>query len=80
MADPAFWRKAFGAGASAFAFKAEVADRLITVVRSLAGSERLNEIGTPATVPTATGEMPKWTGTLAIEPSHEGIARRAYHL
>ena len=37
-ADPAFWRKAFGAGASAFVFKAEVADKLITVVRSLVAS------------------------------------------
>jgi DNA-binding NarL/FixJ family response regulator len=79
-AHAGFWRKAFGAGASAFVFKAEVADKLITVVRSLVASERLNEIGTPATVPTATGEIPQWTGTLAIEPSHEGIARRAYQL
>jgi hypothetical protein len=37
-------------------------------------------IGTLATVPTATGGIPKWVETLAIEPSHEDIARRAYQL
>ena len=37
-------------------------------------------VGTPATVPTATGEIPQWVGTRAIEPSHEEIARRAYQL
>jgi len=36
--------------------------------------------GTLATVPPATGEVPNWIETLAIEPSHEDIARRAYQL
>lgn len=30
-------------------------------------------------MPTATGD-PQWSGTLAIEPRHEDIAHRAYHL
>jgi hypothetical protein len=43
--------------------------------------EPLNQlVGTPATVPTATGEVPKWIETFALEPSHEDIARRAYQL
>jgi Protein of unknown function (DUF2934) len=43
--------------------------------------EQLNQVtGALATVPTATGEVPKWFETLAIEPSHEDIARRAYQL
>ena len=81
-ADPDFWRVAFRAGAAAFVFKAEAGEKLINVVRSLvaagAAPTLLNEIGTLATVPTATSEIPKWVGTLAIEPSHEDIARRAY--
>ena len=31
-------------------------------------------------MPTATGDVPSWIETLAIEPSHEDIARRAYQL
>ena len=43
--------------------------------------EPLTEVGgTPATVPTATGEMPNPVGSLASEPTHEDIARRAYQL
>jgi hypothetical protein len=43
--------------------------------------EPLNQVvGTLATVPSATGEFPKWFGTLPIDPSHEDIARRAYQL
>jgi hypothetical protein len=42
--------------------------------------EPLNRVvGTPATVPSATGEVPKWI-EIPIEPSHEDIARRAYQL
>jgi hypothetical protein len=37
-------------------------------------------VGTLATVPTATGKVPNWIETLAVEPSHEDIARRAYQL
>ena len=55
-ADPNFWCKAFGAGASAFVFKAEVTDKLIAVVRSLVVWDLLNEIRTLDTVPTATGD------------------------
>ena len=42
--------------------------------------EPLNQIGTLATVPTSTGESPKVVERLAIEPTHEDIARRAYQL
>jgi DUF2934 family protein len=43
--------------------------------------EPLNQLaGTPAPVPNAMGKVPKWIETLAIEPSHEDIARRAYQL
>jgi hypothetical protein len=43
--------------------------------------EPLNQVvDTLATVSTATGEVPKWIEILAIEPSHEDIARRAYQL
>ena len=37
-------------------------------------------IGTPATVPSATGDSPNAVENLAIEPTHEDIARRAYQL
>lgn len=37
-------------------------------------------VGTPATVPSATSDVPDAVGTLAIEPTHEEIARRAYQL
>jgi hypothetical protein len=36
--------------------------------------------GTPATVPSAMGDSPNGIETLAIEPTHEDIARRAYQL
>ena len=36
-------------------------------------------IGTPATVPSATDDIQNAVG-LAIEPTHEDIARRAYQL
>ena len=40
--------------------------------------EPLNElVGTIATVPTATGDIPSLVGSLA-EPTHDDIARRAY--
>jgi two-component system, NarL family, response regulator DesR len=74
-ADPAFWRTAFGAGAAAFVVKGDVADKLITVVWSLMASELLNESGTLATVPTATGDPP--VESLAGEPTHHETARRA---
>ena len=35
--------------------------------------------GTPATVPSATSDIPSGIDSLAIEPTHEDIARRAYH-
>jgi hypothetical protein len=39
----------------------------------------LNQVaGTPATVPTATGDIPNVVGSLANEPTHDDIARRAY--
>ena len=37
-------------------------------------------VGTPATVPSAMGDIPKALENLAIEPTHEDIARRAYQL
>lgn len=37
-------------------------------------------IGTPATVPSATGDSRNAVENLAIEPTHEDIARRAYQL
>jgi hypothetical protein len=41
----------------------------------------LNQVvGTPATVPTATGAIPNPVDSLAREPTHDEIARRAYHL
>jgi hypothetical protein len=43
--------------------------------------DRLNQVvGTPATVPTATGDMSNPVVNLASEPSHDDIARRAYAL
>jgi CheY-like chemotaxis protein len=36
--------------------------------------------GTPATVPTATGNVPNTVESLASEPTHDDIARRAYQL
>ena len=36
--------------------------------------------GTPATVPGATGDIPSGIESLAIEPIHDDIARRAYQL
>lgn len=43
--------------------------------------EPLNQIaGAPATVPAATGDIPNWVGSLAREPTHDDIARRAYQL
>lgn len=44
-------------------------------------SETLNQVvGTPATVPIATGEIQKPVESLAATPPHEEIARRAYQL
>ena len=37
-------------------------------------------VGTPATVPSATGAIPSAVESLAIDPTHEDIARRAYQL
>jgi hypothetical protein len=37
-------------------------------------------VGTPATVPNAMGDDPNVVENLTIEPTHEDIARRAYHL
>ncbi len=37
-------------------------------------------VGTLATVPTATGEIPNPVESLAREPTHDEIARRAYQL
>jgi hypothetical protein len=43
--------------------------------------EPLNQaIGTPATVPTATGDIPNPVESFTREPTHDEIARRAYHL
>jgi hypothetical protein len=43
--------------------------------------EPLNPVvGTPATVPSATGDPLKPVESLAIQPTHEDIARRAYQL
>jgi DUF2934 family protein len=45
------------------------------------GHEPLHLVDTPATVPTATGDIPNRVGNLASrEPTHEDIARRAYQL
>ena len=41
----------------------------------------LNQVAsTLATVPSATREVPQWMEALAIEPTHEDIARRAHQL
>ena len=37
-------------------------------------------VGTPATVPTATGDIPNPVERLARDPTHDEIARRAYQL
>lgn len=37
-------------------------------------------VGTPATVPNATGDIRNAVEHLASEPTHEDIARRAYQL
>ncbi|PYR68514.1 MAG: DUF2934 domain-containing protein [Acidobacteria bacterium] len=37
-------------------------------------------VGTPATVPNATGDIRNAVEHVAIEPTHEDIARRAYQL
>lgn len=37
-------------------------------------------VGTPATVPSATGVIPSTVESLAIDPTREEIARRAYKL
>lgn len=37
-------------------------------------------IGTPATVPIVTGDVPNPVESLAIEPTYEDVARRAYQL
>jgi hypothetical protein len=37
-------------------------------------------VGTPATVPIATGEIPNPVESLAATPTHDEIARRAYQL
>ena len=43
--------------------------------------EPLSEsVGTPATVPTATRDIPGGVEILASEPTHSDIARRAYQL
>ena len=43
--------------------------------------EPLNQfVGTPATVPTATGDIPNLVGSLSREPTHDDIAHRAYQL
>ena len=43
--------------------------------------ERLNQVvGTLDTAPTATDEIPNPTESVARQPTHEEIARRAYEL
>jgi hypothetical protein len=43
--------------------------------------EPLNQlVGTPAPVPTATGKTTSSVESLASEPTHDDIARRAYQL
>ena len=37
-------------------------------------------VGTPAIVPNAMGDTANGVDTLAIQPTHEDIARRAYQL
>ena len=41
---------------------------------------RIQFVGTPATVPSAMGDDRHAVENLAIEPTHEDIARRAYQL
>ncbi len=53
---------------------------MLTPRRRRRDREPLNQIGTLATVPTATGDNPNVVERLAIEPTHEDIARRAYQL
>jgi hypothetical protein len=52
-----------------------------TSQRRLRDREGLNQrTGTPATAPIATGDIGTIVGSLASEPSHDDIARRAYEL
>ena len=51
-----------------------------TLHRRRKDQEPLNQIGTLATVPIATGDSPSAVERLAIEPTHADIARRAYQL
>jgi hypothetical protein len=53
----------------------------MSVPRRRKGREPLNQIaGTPATVPTATEDIPNQVEWLAGDPTHDDIARRAYEL
>jgi hypothetical protein len=55
--------------------------RMPTPRRRRKDQETLAHIfGTPATVPRATGDSPNAVENLVIEPTHEDVARRAYHL
>src|SRR5437762_7871226 len=52
-----------------------------TLRRRRRDREPLNQFaGTLATVPTATGDIPNPVESLAREPTHDEIARRAYQL
>src|SRR5688572_26042108 len=56
-------------------------NRTMSTPRRRKDRETQNQIvGTLATVPIATGDVPTWIGGLAIDPSHEDISRRAYQL
>ena len=55
-------------------------DYLSTPRRRRKDQEPLTDIGTPATVPTAMGDVSSAVEHVAIEPTHEDIARRAYQL
>ena len=56
-------------------------DRMPTPRRRRKDRDPLDQIaGTLATVPTAMGDIPSAVESLAIEPTHEDIARRAYQL
>jgi Protein of unknown function (DUF2934) len=54
---------------------------MVTPRRRRRDQERLNQIGTLTTVPTATGDIPNPVENFASrEPTQEDIARRAHQL
>ena|SRR5688572_8191561 len=56
-------------------------EQVATPLRRRKDHDTRNQVvGTPATVPIATGEIPNPVESLASTPAHDEIARRAYQL